>query len=73
MGFILIIVGRYKHWVEDGRIWKISESVWDIDSVDKRHMRTVMPRTHFPTAGLCLHLELLFAASTMEENRSSDC
>lgn len=63
VGFILIIVGRYKHWVEDGRIWKISESVWDIDSVDKRHMQghamnTLPHRWTVPAFGIafcCLH------------------
>lgn len=71
MGLLQIIAGRYQQWVENGR--KIFESIWVRDSVDERHMCTIMPCAHLPVVELWLHLDLVFAASAVEEARSSDC
>lgn len=73
VGLLQIIAGRYQQWVEDVGSWKISESIWVRDSVDELHMCMVMPCTHLPAAALRLRLDLVFAASAVEENQSSEC
>lgn len=56
-----------------GGSWKISKSIWVRESVEEQHMCTVMPCAHLPAARLRLQLDLVFAASAVEENQSTDC
>lgn len=70
VGLLQIIAGRYQQWVEDVGSWKISKYLGQRQCWRAPH---VMPCTYLPAAALRLRLDLVFAASAVEENQSSEC